>query len=172
MFILLFIAFYFLYSVPPLRLKRFFPVSTVIIGIEALLAFLAGEFAFAKIGVPTQLPQPLLWLIFLVFLLSSNIKDLKDFAGDKQTGVFTLPVLVGETRGRRLIAFLVFTSYCFVPILLPLVFEQLHILVVSLVFALASFIYISRKNAQEDAIFFTYFIYVFFLLVSVSSLGR
>ncbi len=171
MAIVLFIACYFLYSAPPLRLKRFFPLSAFIIGLEALLSFIAGVFALERTGLSGHLSAPLLWLILTVFFLSSNIKDLKDREGDRATGIPTLPVWLGEKWGRNLIALLVFLSYCLVPIVLPLAFPGLHVLVVSVVFGLGSLIYIVKKNAKEEVIFLIYFLYILFLISAVRALG-
>ena len=117
MIMLLFVALYFLYSAPPLRLKRFFPFSAAIIGIQALLAFLAGASSLQASATGTVVLSPsILWLIFISFFLSSNIKDLKDADGDRRTGILAIPVLLGEGTGRKAVAFLVFLSYCLVHI--------------------------------------------------------
>jgi 4-hydroxybenzoate polyprenyltransferase len=169
MILLLFISLYFLYSAPPLRLKRFLPISAFIIGLQALLAFLAGQCALQKGIAHAQLAAPVLsWLVFMVFFLSSHVKDLKDIAGDREMGIPTLPVLLGEKKGRDHIALLVFLSYCLVAALLPIVFPDVNIFVVSLGFALANLIAL-RKNAQERTIFILYFIYALFLLFSIRS---
>ena len=167
---LLFIAFYFLYSAPPLRLKRFFPVSVLVIGLQAVLAFLIGAYTFERSGVRAYLPALLLWLIFIVFFFSSNIKDLKDTSGDRETGIPTLPVLLGEEKGRKVIAFLVFLSYCLVPLFLGFVFPGFKAYLITLLFALLSFICIQKKSTKEEIIFLIYFIYVILLIFYITSL--
>ena len=46
------------------------------------------------------MPAPLAWVILLSFGLGFAAKDLKDVAGDRATGVWSLPVLLGRTGGR------------------------------------------------------------------------
>lgn len=167
MIVLLFIALYFLYSAPPLHLKRFFPISALILGLQALLAFATGEASLSSNEAAISFHTSFFWPIFVIFSLSSNIKDLKDVKGDRQTGVATLPVLLGERTGRNIIAFLVSLSYCLVPYFLHHLFPRSKILVLTLCFALASFFYIRRKDAREGIIFLIYFIYVIFLLLVV-----
>lgn len=167
MIVLLFIAFYFLYSAPPLRLKRFFPVSSIIIGLQALLAFIAGEFCLQYDYVPKFIHPYLYWLIFISFTLSGNIKDLKDIEGDKQTGIATLPVMLGEKKGRFIIALFVLTSYCLVPCFISFSYPNSGVFTISLLFGLANFVYIRNKNAKEKIIFLNYFIYVFILMLIV-----
>jgi 4-hydroxybenzoate polyprenyltransferase len=167
MITLLFIAFYFLYSAPPLRLKRFFPLSSFIIGIQATLAFAVGKLSFEENNAVAYYRNYLFWLVFIVFSLSSSVKDLKDIEGDKQTGVVTLPVLLGEENGRKLIAVLVFLSYCFVPYFLILAFHKTYAIVLSLGFGLINLFYIRKKSAKEKIIFFIYFIYAFLLILIV-----
>jgi 4-hydroxybenzoate polyprenyltransferase len=167
MIMLLFIAVYFIYSVPPLRLKRFFPLSCLLIGLQALLAFMAGEHCLERTNIFVYPSYGLQWLIFIAFTLSSNIKDLKDIAGDKLTKIPTLPTLLGEETGRRLIAFLVFISYCLTPVFVAATFPKASIFVISVVCGLISLFYIRRKNAQEKVIFLFYFIYIIFVTLAI-----
>ncbi len=167
MITLLFIAFYYLYSAPPLRLKRFFPLSALIIGMQAVFAFAVGNNALVLNEAALSSNANFFWPIFVIFSLASNVKDLKDIEGDKRTGVATLPVLLGNKTGRSVIAFLLFLSYCLVPYFLHYLFPQAKVLVLSICFALISFFYIIRKNAQEKIIFILYFIYTFLLIVNV-----
>ena len=169
MITLVFIAMYFIYSVPPFRLKRFFPISSMIIGIQALLAFLLGQMSLETEGVQTFIYPSILWLIFLAFMLSSNIKDLKDIEGDRHCGVYSLPIIFGEVKARQIIACLVFLSYLIVPLFLYPMFYKSIILILSFLFGLANYFYIKRKNAQEKIIFYIYFMYTFMMLLFLFS---
>lgn len=164
---LLAVAFSFLYSAPPLRLKRFFPISSFIIGLQAALAFAMGVVAVGANDTTQYFPASFFWPLFIIFSLGSNIKDLKDIKGDKQAGIVTLPVLLGEKNGRNLVAFLVFLSYCLVPYFLRSLFPEAKVLVLSLCFALVNFVYIRKKNSQEKVIFLVYFIYIILLVLLV-----
>lgn len=165
MITLVFIALYFIYSVPPFRLKRFFPISSVVIGIQALLAFLLGQLSLEREGIQIYIYPSILWLVFLAFLLSSNIKDLKDIEGDRRCNIYSLPVILGEVKARNIIACLVFLSYLIVPLFLHPIFYKSIILILSFLFGMANYLYIRRKNAREKVIFFIYFIYAFLILL-------
>jgi len=158
-----FILFYAVYSMPPLRLKRFFPISSFIIGIEALLAFLLGAFSLndgADIGsFGVRLPL----FVFLIFTLSSNIKDLKDIAGDKSSEIYTIPVIAGETSGRKIIGALIFLSYLLVPLSIIETPYSSILFVLSIIFGLINYLYLRRKGSGENLVFYLYFIYLFLL---------
>ncbi len=108
-----------LYSMPPLRLKRFPLVSSMTLGVVSFLACIVGFAAFAEERALALFPARLGWLIVLSFGLGFAAKDLKDVDGDRATGIHTLPVLLGPARGRALVAALVFAGYVVVPVLLP-----------------------------------------------------
>ena len=158
----------FLYSAPPFRLKRFFPISSALIGLEALVAFLLGQISLEKSGELNFSYLPVWALVFLVFFLSSNIKDLKDIEGDRRCGVYSLPVLVGEVEARKMIACFVFLSYFLVPFFLyrsPMFHSSLPLFIFSFFFGLANLFYIVKRDAKEKIIFLLYFIYVFMILL-------
>ncbi|MCX5696286.1 MAG: UbiA family prenyltransferase [Candidatus Omnitrophica bacterium] len=158
---LLFIGVYFLYSVPPFRLKRFFVFSSLITGLQALLILLMGQVSLAKDDTTVLLYPPLLWLAFLIFFLGSNIKDLKDIEGDRLCGVYSLPVIFGERKARKIIGFLVFLSYLLFPVFLADVIWDIKITALSLIFAFLSYFYIRKPDSNERIIFLLYFLYVF-----------
>ncbi len=167
MIILLFIALYFIYSVPPLRLKRFLLISPLIIGLEAVLAFALGRLSFAENLSSGYHDSPIFWLIFIAFTLSSTVKDLKDIDGDRKSGVITLPTLFGKEGSRKIIAFLVFVSYCCAPYFIILRFNKPYGLVLSIVFGLINLFYIQRRKSQERIIFLLYFIYALLLILII-----
>jgi len=171
--ILIFMAVYFIYSSPPFRLKRFFPFSAAIIAIQAILAFLLG-YLFLEVPEATMaLPAMILWLLFFVFLLASNVKDLKDIEGDRACGVYTLPVLVGEDVARKIIGISLCASYIIVAIFLPEIFGlpiNPVVFIVSFIFGIFNLFYIIRKDAKEMIIFSFYFVYIFCILLFLISL--
>ncbi len=107
------------YSAPPLRLKRIPLVSNLSLGVISLLVCMAGFSAYAEERTFALFPPRLGWVIVLAFGLGFAAKDLKDRLGDGATGVVTLPVLLGEKRGRLATAVLVLLGYLVVPALLP-----------------------------------------------------
>lgn len=119
LFILLALAVSFIYSAPPLRIKRFPVLATLLLGCVSLFACLGGFTSFAEERAAAVFPLRLGWTIVLAFGLGFSAKDLKDVEGDRATGVFTLPVLAGPRGGRIAVAALVLLGYIVVPLLLP-----------------------------------------------------
>ena len=106
--ILVFMANYFLYSMPPLRLKRVPVFSKLVIGVNSLLTFILGYgFFTGQTMVPIVFP-----VFFLVFLAASaNFIDLKDRDGDIAAGIKTLPVIVGMPLAQKFIGGAFFLTY-------------------------------------------------------------
>ena len=159
MITLFFTAVYFLYSAPPFRLKRLFIFSSLVTGIQAVLILLLGQLSLAQGDTTVLLYPPLLWLAFSIFFLGSNIKDLKDIEGDRRCGVYSLPVIFGGVRGRKIIAVLVFLSYLLVPFFLYSFFYKPEVAILSLLFGVINYLYLRRQDSREKAVFLLYFIY-------------
>ncbi len=109
-----------LYSVPPIRLRRFPVVPSMIIGFFVFLSFLAG---YTSLGAPIEaeiiLGGMLLWAMFIGCSLA---KDLGDVQGDKSAGVNTLPTLLGFDKGFRITSIMVYSAFAF-PIILIFVLD-------------------------------------------------
>jgi 4-hydroxybenzoate polyprenyltransferase len=100
-----------IYSMWPLRLKRFPFVSTFVSALASLMIFISG-FVFTS---PNQsirsLPFSIIALLVISLTLSLPIKDFKDIEGDKNDGVETIPVFFGEYWGKVIVAGGVFLSF-------------------------------------------------------------
>jgi len=172
-FFLVFLAIMFslIYSVPPLRLKRFFPISTFILALSALIAMLAGFSIFGDGKNIYIFPKPLTLLVLVIFTLAGNIKDIKDFKGDKKTKIKTIPVLLGERKGKIVIALFVFLSY----ILVALIIRKPIILIPAITFGVSSMLIIVKKKLSEKPIFILYFVFTiilaFFLRNNINTLS-
>ncbi len=156
-FILLFLAVYHLYSAPPLRLKRFPGISSLLIAVNTVIAVLAGFFISSGTeNLRIFPPKYALGLLAMVFL-GENIKNLKDIEGDKKEGIKTLPVLLGEKRGKLAVGILVFLS----AVLIPFVFYLSALTAaVSIIFGAVLFLLVNRKNFKEKYVFLAYFIFI------------
>ncbi len=107
--ILCFMANYYVYSVPPLRLKRIPIVSKLAISGNSLILVALG---FMLGGGDLYKLPPNLVLFFLVpVTLAANFIDLKDYEGDKQTGVWTLPVIIGMRPAQIIIGIFWLMAY-------------------------------------------------------------
>jgi len=130
--------FAYLYSVPPLRARNNIG-GNIIIGISILIAFWVGIYSS---GSGDILAKPIVFLSGLIFLLGMVLtlaKDIKDIEGDKQNGVVNLFTIYGREKGKRITAFLIFVSLM-VP---AIVYLDLTIFV----FSLAAVIYYYKRES-------------------------
>ncbi len=110
---------YYVYSCRPLRLKRVPVIAKLIIGMNGWMVTVCG---YVMAGGEWA-TFPWIWSVFILVPLSlaANFIDLKDIAGDKATGVATLPVLLGERNARLVIALATLATYVMGGILLDVV---------------------------------------------------
>jgi 4-hydroxybenzoate polyprenyltransferase len=162
-FILLFLASYHIYSSPPFRLKRFLGVSSLLVAVSALVAVLMGFFMSAGTESLSSFPAKWLFGFLAIVFLAENFKNLKDIEGDRRAGIKTLPVVLGEKRGKLVTGILAFLTL----LLFPLVFYfSISTFLAALLFGAVQFFLIIRKNYQEKYVFLTYLVFtaVFCLL--------
>ncbi len=163
--IAVFIAAYFLYSMPPLRLKRIPFFSKLVISGNSFLLFLLGF--MSTTGSHKELPWAIPIFFLTIFTAAVNFIDIKDYAGDKAVGIKTLPVLLGLEKAKLLIAFFFFLCYIGLFIVLP----RLLMLPVLLSFGLAQFFLIKRKNYREGAVLAVYLSSLLLLLIYIIATG-
>lgn len=99
------------YSCFPFRLKRFPGAAGFLSALNLTLLFISGFILLSNNQDFSILPPKVFWLIIVAFMLSLPIKDLKDIEGDKKNGIWTIPVLLGETWARFAIGLGVFIAY-------------------------------------------------------------
>jgi len=81
----------YLYSSPPLRLRRFYPVSILVLSTIGCLLYIAGASLSHSDDLYGLLSkQGLILPLFFAFFSLSHIKDLKDIEGDQLGGVQNL----------------------------------------------------------------------------------
>jgi len=107
--VLLFIGNYFIYSMPPLRLKRITFFSKLIIAINSLAFALMG-YSFTT-GLYGGFPGILYLLLLVGVTATANFIDIKDFEGDKKAGVKTLPVVLGQKTAKIVIGSFFLIAY-------------------------------------------------------------
>ncbi|EKD46295.1 MAG: hypothetical protein ACD_68C00044G0002 [uncultured bacterium] len=152
----------YVYSVPPLRLRRFPFVPAIIMALAALFICLTGFALYSENGNFTDFPKSILALNLIVFSLILNAKDIKDREGDAQNGVVTIPTLFGERGGKLVIGALIFLSFTLFAIFL----QNFLLFVGSVGFGLAGFFLAYDRKAKEQYIFALYSLYVIFVLIS------
>ena len=89
------------YSVPPLRLRRFFPVSLILLSCISVLIVQTG-FVFGSAGMATGIPARTALGLVLGYALLLTFKDIRDAEGDALGGVSTLATLFPGRPGRVL----------------------------------------------------------------------
>lgn len=147
-----------IYSVPPIRLKKYFPLNLLILGIAAFFSFMMGF----GINLPyKKIPLKIYLLIFLALTPAISFRDLLDFEGDKILGVKTLPTIFGKERGKNYSALLILYSYLIVPLILNFFLVYL----ISIPLGMLSFFEIKKEKMNQLKIFNYYFLFLFIIII-------
>jgi 4-hydroxybenzoate polyprenyltransferase len=141
---------YFLYSMPPFRLKRIPFFSKGIIAFNSLIMVLAGyNFAGKNIN---QFPSGIAALVIVFLTLCTNFIDIKDYEGDLAGGIRTLPVIFGLKKGKIIIGSLFLLCYA----LFPYFVGMPELFLPSLVTGILLFYAVTRKRYRENLVFLLY----------------
>lgn len=98
-FVLLFIiALSYLYSSEPFRLKRVYPVGHIMLGLIAISSFILGVCMVDGTLAYRNSDPRLIATIFVIFVIASQLKDVKDHVGDSTNGIITLSTIIGPMR--------------------------------------------------------------------------
>ncbi len=160
MLIFIFQVFYTLYSMPPIRLKRFFPLNTAIIAFNGLIAIAAGFGIIAGFETLSLFPPRLALAIGAVFITSINMIYIKDRQSDMEAGIKSIPTMMSERASRRVIAILTVAAYFSVPLILGI--GSLYIF--SFIGSAFGAYWVLRKKWREGPYFITYFVYYIVML--------
>lgn len=148
--ITLFIGNYFLYSIPPFRFKRIPFFSKLFISLNSILLVILG---FLQVTNSLQkFPKPLFYIFLLGFTAAINFIDLKDFEGDKQSGIKTLPVLFGLKKAKVVIG--IFFIICYLSIYQ--IIRDIHLIIPLFFIGILQFYLINKKKYNEKYVFLTY----------------
>ena len=153
---LVYIACSYVYSVPPLRLRRLPLVPSFLIGVACLSTILAGYFFISTNKEVQSFPIFLSIGIVVMVTLAINFKDVKDVEGDKANGIMTIPNLFPR-YGVQIVAGLFAISILLVPFFLS--FYLLYI--ISVPCAIVGYRLITRKPYVEKYIFTLRFFFLF-----------
>ena len=148
--ILVFMGNYFLYSMPPLRLKRVTFFSKLLISLNSLILVLLGQlFHSGDFALPLGVI-----LFFLVCVTAAlNFIDIKDYEGDKKAGIKTLPVVLGLDKSKKLIGLFFVISY----IAAGLIFSNsLPLLIMAVGAGAAQFFLVNKNPYREDPVLLVY----------------
>lgn len=93
----------YLYSAPPLRLRRFVGIAHLLLTAIAGAVYLYGSSLVLGNLAFQQINKSQLLALMLVFFIGAHFKDIKDEAGDRLAGVTTLATLFGAARAYWLV---------------------------------------------------------------------
>ena len=152
---MLFTAAYYIYSAPPLRLKRVPLLATFFIALASLSATAAGFYFASPDQLAIEFPGRLLLLVIIFFTLITNVKDIKDIDGDRAAGIATIPTMFSEGIGKTVVGAIVVIAFLSVPAILA----SAALFIPSLIAAGVGYYFVIAEPYHERRIFVLYFIY-------------
>ncbi len=152
---LVYVSASYIYSSPPLRLRRFPLAPSFLIGVACLATILAGFFFVSTNKQIQTFPILLSIGIVIMVTLAINFKDIKDIEGDRKNGIITLPILFGQ-RGVQIVAVLFALSILLVPIFLSFWF----LYIICLPAGIIGYRLIMKKPFNEKPIFILRFFFL------------
>ena len=159
----LFLFVYYIYSNPPMRLKRFVLLNSFLVSLACLAVIMAGFFIVNKDKAIITFPPVLVLAIIIFFTTVSNIRDIKDTEGDRADGIKTLPVLLGLKKSKKIIAGII----CFFYLLMPWYFHISWLVIPSIVAVILSWYFITQENYKEWKGFAVYMIYLILIIGAI-----
>lgn len=150
----------YLYSSPSVRLKKIPLISQITLSLAYLFTMLAGFFVINS-NLVFKFPSYIAWIVILGFTLGSGFKDIKDFEGDKNQGVMTIPVIFGLARGKFIIGIMGFLAFMSVFVFFP--GHSIILFILSFTAGVAHFWAVTEKKYKEWIVFAIYLIFFAFL---------
>lgn len=159
LFMLLYLLFAFLYSVPPFRLRKYFFISNLELATIFLLTFHAGSTVLVSSYCFENIPSFITFGLLASYILAITAKDFKDYDGDKKSHIQTLQTILGKKVGG---AVTVISVCC--AIFLPLfLFHLTQLLIFSIVIFIAFLLvvlFVKAYKLKETIIFLLYYLYL------------
>jgi chlorophyll synthase len=137
-----------IYSMPPLRLKRIPFVATTLSAVAGMIILFAGYATLSPVPDLSPIPFSLLLFLFLCYTVTIPLKDFKDIEGDRADGIRTIPVIFGEKRARSAVGSALFLCY----VLSPIALRDAGLLLPSFLFG--SLAFLSVRRAGKDSLGF------------------
>lgn len=154
----------YLYNAFPFRLRRFPILASFTKALAYLFTIYAG-FLLNPANKIFDFPRELSLFLLLAFTLGVNVKDIKDYEGDKAGGVYTIPVIFGLERGKKIVAFLALIPFILCPLFFFDYFKTL--IFPSILSGILIFWLINKKKYSEKPLFLVYFSYGLFLVLNI-----
>lgn len=156
-----YLAIAFVYSTPPLRLKKYLVVSTGLIALASLFAVAAGFVSSGERSL-SQFPLPVAIFFLVAFTSGVNFKDIKDYEGDRRDGIRTVVTWLGLRWGKLATAGCVSVGFLSAPV----IFGRASLWWPSVACALMASFVVTRFRFREKFVFLTYYVYFLILLAS------
>lgn len=161
--ILLFIGNYYMYSMPPLRLKRVPFFSKVFIALNSLILVMLGFIIIT--GSIDGFPSGLAAFFMICLTAALNFIDIKDYEGDKKAGIKTLPVILGLKKAKLVIGAFFLLAYASIYFLIS---ARWLVLVSILALAgLVQFYFINKKDYNEKQVLVIHILSIIFLITAL-----
>jgi len=132
------------YSAVPFRLKKFPIVATFVSAAASLIVLSLGFILMSDNQTIHTLSWRVIFLLLLAYTLSLPLKDFKDIEGDKEDGVWTIPVIFGEKKGRLVVSIGVFICY----VLSVFVLNEMRLFFWSMIFGAVTFLVINNEKIK------------------------
>ncbi|MFZ1020084.1 MAG: UbiA family prenyltransferase [Minisyncoccia bacterium] len=162
-FVCFFLLVYFIYSNPPLRLKRFVILNSFLVSLACLSVILAGFFLVNQDPSVLAFSPSLVLAIIIFFTAVANIRDIKDVEGDRADGIKTLPTILGIKKAKKIIAGII----CFFFLLIPWYFNFSYLYIPAIVASIFSWHFINQENYKEWKAFVVYMIYLLLIIGAI-----
>lgn len=151
----------FIYSTPPMRLRRF-PLGSLFIAFGSIIAFHSGYFVVKEMLFDSEILKILI-VMFLAFTFGIVIKDIKDVEGDKVAKVNTIFTVLGKERALRLMPLFLFIAF-FSPLIL--IHSLKDIVIFGLLYISSVFLFLRFQNyLYVFPFYFIEFLYVLFMYI-------
>ncbi len=144
---LVYIAGYFIYSAPPLRIKRVLIVSKGLLAFICLTVVTSG-YTFLVEEPTFFVPSALIPTFLIFFTMAFSFIDLKDYEGDKQAGIKTLPVVLGMEKAKIIIGISFLLAYLSFYWIIP----EPHLLPALLLAGLTQYFLITKPVWEEKKV--------------------
>ena len=156
----------FLYSAPPVRLRKYIGVSNLLLAFIFLLTFYAGTTVIIPNFMLANVPSHISIGLLVCFFLALTIKDIKDTKGDKADNIQTLSTVMSPKAGNIVTV----ACVCCSILLSPWLFQQSHLYVFAVVVLIAFLLgvkLIPNPKIKEAYVTGLYYLYVVVLMGSV-----
>lgn len=152
----------YVYSNEPFRLRKYFIINNLIIGLIALAVFHGGTTLLLNDRSFTKIPEIVSYAIVLGYAIGSIIKDKKDYLGDKKNNIQTIFTVFGQKTGQVIFAALVSAAILFLPMLLEVKLSIFISILFILIFN--AVLFLIKKNEKYIFLFYYLFVTIIFML--------